>query len=109
MLVVGVRGLVHLLVGGVALGDRGEPPDAVRARVVGVLLLRAVVEGDQRDAVERVVDVGRHLPLGVGLREQVAGRVVGAGRRAGVGRDLLREVPEAIDCVTRDEAARIAD
>ena len=35
------------------------------------------MEGDERDAVERVVGVGGGLALGVGLGEQVAGGVVG--------------------------------
>jgi hypothetical protein len=84
-LVVRIARLVGLLVGRIALGDRGEAPGAVRAGVVDVDLLRAVVEGDERDAVERVVDVRRHLSLRVGLRKQVAGGVVGVGRGAGIG------------------------
>ena len=61
---------------GIRLDDAGEAPERVLSLVVGVGLLRAVVEGDERDPVERVVRVRRHLPFRVGLREQVAGGVV---------------------------------
>ena len=71
--------------------------------------LRAVGEGDVRDAVERVVRVGRHLALGVGLGEQIARRVVGIGGRAGVGRDVAREIPQAVHGVGGGEVPRIGD
>src|SRR5712692_3916073 len=74
---VGVVDQVGDQVQGIGLGDESEAPGAVRALVVAVAVLRAVGEGDGGDAVQRVVRVARGLALGVGLGEQIAGRVVG--------------------------------
>ena len=77
MLVVGVGDEARLDVRGVGLGDRGEPPDAVRRGVVDVLLLRVVVEGDERDAVQRVARVTRgsasSRPASLGRGPRTAG------------------------------------
>ena len=72
-------------------------------------MLRAVVESDERDAVERVVGVGCQLPLGVGLREEVAGGVIGVDRAAGVGARLLRKVAKPINGVASNQISRIGN
>src|SRR6185295_2484746 len=95
------------LISGIRLGGAPDPPDTVGALVVAVGLLRAVVERDQRDAVERVVRIGGQLALGVGLGEEVAGVVVGIDGIAGIRARLLREVPQAVYRVAGDEATRI--
>ena len=68
----------------IGLGDAREPADSFRSLVVDVGLLRAVVEGDERDAIQRVVGVGGLLVLGVCLRDEIAGVVVYIHRVAGV-------------------------
>src|SRR6266480_7017776 len=109
MQVVGVGDLARDLVGRIRLGDRAQVPFGVRSLVVGVGLLRGVVESDRGNAVERVVGVGCQLPLGVGLREEVAGGVIGVDRAAGVGTRLLRKVAKPINRVTSDQVSWIGN
>lgn len=84
---------------GVRFRDGGKPADGAVALVVGVGLLRAVVEGNERHAVQHVIRVARELALGVGLRQEVAGGVVDIGGDAGVRARLLRQVAEVVDGV----------